>query len=264
MRKSVFTTVLAAVFAVLAMTPAFAGNLDQTAAPTDPASAMFTLEDIYQRLATGATGTKRVGPFANPTSGPGATGHTLDEVMGKAPAVDAGGASPADVAAGKKFWGLQTGTGYVRTCTGTLSAGGRWCDYGVAVGTVMDMTTGLVWLRNANCSANLAGINKTGQLNWSDAVVWSSAVKSGVCGLTDSSVEGDWRLPTLSELKTLTTGTENVLSGSPGSFTAVLSNLYWSATTSADYPTGAWGVNLSDGGVSYGAKSYTLYVWPVR
>jgi len=121
MRKSVFATVMAAVFAVLAMTPAFAGNLDQTAAPTDPASAMFTLEDIYQRLATGTAGTKRTS-FAGPTAGPIAgTGHTLDEVMGKAPAVDAGGASPADVAAGKKFWGLKSGAWGVHTGIGTIA-----------------------------------------------------------------------------------------------------------------------------------------------
>ena len=32
-------------------------------------------------------------------------------------------------------------------CEGTLSVGGRWCDQGD--GTVKDMTTGLVWLKNA-------------------------------------------------------------------------------------------------------------------
>ncbi len=53
MRLSILKAVFSAIFISLFMTPAFAGNLDQTAAPTDPASAMFTLEDIYQRLATG-------------------------------------------------------------------------------------------------------------------------------------------------------------------------------------------------------------------
>ena len=34
--------------------------------------------------------------------------HTLDEVMGKAPALDeANGATAADVASGKTFWGLK-------------------------------------------------------------------------------------------------------------------------------------------------------------
>jgi hypothetical protein len=35
------------------------------------------------------------------------------------------------------------------TCSGTLSSGGRWCDNGN--GTVTDMTTGLIWLKNATC-----------------------------------------------------------------------------------------------------------------
>ena len=129
MRKSVFTTVMAAVFAVMAMTPAFAGDPNTpTGAPGAAASAMFTLESIYQRLATGAAGAKRVGPFAEPTSGPGAMGHTLDEVMGLAPAVDnTNGATAGDVMNTKTFWGLtsagwglQTGTlACAATSTGT-------------------------------------------------------------------------------------------------------------------------------------------------
>jgi len=120
---------MAAVFAVMAMTPAFAGDPNTpTGAPGAAASAMFTPESIYQRLATGAAGAKRVGPFAEPSAGPGAMGHTLDEVMGLAPAIDAGGATAGDVMTGKKFWGLvvpggwglQTGTlACAATATGT-------------------------------------------------------------------------------------------------------------------------------------------------
>jgi len=80
MRKSVFITVMAAVFAVLAMTPAFAGSLDQAASPTSAGGgAMYTLDNIYQRLLHGTPATKRVGPFAEPVAGPTA-GHTLDDI----------------------------------------------------------------------------------------------------------------------------------------------------------------------------------------
>ena len=88
-----------------------AGDLEAPAAPTDPDSAMYTLTDIYNRLDNGTQGAKRTGPFAEPTSGLGATGYTLDEVMGKAPSVDdAAGAGVSEVLAGMTFWGLTGGT----------------------------------------------------------------------------------------------------------------------------------------------------------
>jgi len=59
---------------------ALAGSLDAPAAPSDPASAMYTLEDIYNRLNDGKAIAKRTGGFEEPTSGPGSTGYTLDEV----------------------------------------------------------------------------------------------------------------------------------------------------------------------------------------
>jgi hypothetical protein len=40
-----------------------AGSLDSPAAPTAAGSAMFTLEDIYNRLNDGTAGSKRTGAF---------------------------------------------------------------------------------------------------------------------------------------------------------------------------------------------------------
>jgi hypothetical protein len=78
-----------------------AGSLDSPAAPTDAGSAMYSLESIYQRLDTGAAGSNRVGGFSEPVAGPGATGHTLDQVMAKAPAQDTtNGATAAQVLQG--------------------------------------------------------------------------------------------------------------------------------------------------------------------
>jgi len=273
------TSIMAVVLAVMMAGAAFAGSLEAPAAPDDPASAMYTLESIYQRLATGAAGAKRVGPFAEPDSAPSPTGHTLGDVMSKAPAVDnVKGVTPAEVPIGKTFWGLtsgawglQTGTGTsgVRvgpvsgfTCNGTLSPNNRWCDQGD--GTVMDMLNGLVWLKDANCIANLAGINKTGQLNWYDAEKWVSGLKSGVCGLTDGSVEGKWREPTKDELTALTRGVDAVVYKSPALFSNVQADSYWSATTTANDKSYAWYVKLSDGGGYFAAKTLTDYVLPVR
>jgi len=89
---------------------ALAGDLDSPAEPTEAASAMYTLEAIYNRLLDGTAGAKRPGAFTEPSGGPAPTGHTLNEVMGKAPSVDStNGAGVADVLATKTFWGLKTG-----------------------------------------------------------------------------------------------------------------------------------------------------------
>jgi len=103
---------------LLGTTPALAGSMDAPAAPDNPASAMFTTTDIYNRLHDGSAGAKRAGSFTMPDAAPGATGHTLDELMAKAPAKDdVNGATAADVLQGRTFfglrsdgWGLGTGT----------------------------------------------------------------------------------------------------------------------------------------------------------
>ena len=53
-------------------------------------------------------------------------------------------------------------------------------------------------------------------------------------------------------------------SGHP--FSGVLSSVYWSSTTYADNPLGAWLVDLDDGSVAYIGKGWPVehLVWPVR
>lgn len=102
--------VCALVCIVIAAVTLLAGELDAPAAPTSPGSAMYTLPDLYNRLMTGAAGSKRGGGFAEPVAGPTAGSmHTLDEIMGKAPAIDFNGASTGEVLAGKSYWGLTAG-----------------------------------------------------------------------------------------------------------------------------------------------------------
>lgn len=260
----------------------FAGDLEPPAGPDDAGSAMYTLEDAYNRLDTGTAGTKRTGGFTEPSSAPGSTGVALDEVMGMMPAADdADGAAPEDVAAGKTYWSLrtdgtwgpQTGTSATcATCSGTLSAGGRWCDQ--EDGTVKDMTTGLVWLQKADWGGQKQWRNSSTDCGSPDYTCFDDAhsragiLAAGAAGadLSDGSVVGDWRLPTKAELYGLAHGTEAILSGRPGPFAGVQSSTYWSSTTHATNPSVAWSVNLGDGVAHNGYKYNTGYgyVWPVR
>jgi hypothetical protein len=132
-------------------------------------------------------------------------------------------------------------------------------------GTVTDMLTGLVWLKNANCF---------GDRSWVNALADANGLASGSCGLSDGSVAGDWRLPSRFELESLLDLEYSIpaLSNAAGTaqwtegdaFSGVQSYYYWSLSSSADHPHGAWIVDLYDGVVFADGKTYTYYVWPVR
>jgi hypothetical protein len=217
-----------------------AGNLEPTSGPTDAGSAMYTLENIYNRL----EGTEASAPsgFTEPTSGPTAgTGKTLTEVYQKADAVMT----------------------FVPTCVSPKTLNGtRWCDN--QDGTVTDMTTGLIWLKKADWG---------GQKQWDgnsddNAHVRAGILKAGSAGadLSDGSVEGDWRLPTLNELKGITigTGTEPVRSSSMRAFSGVQASSYWSSTCWSSNLDRAWLMYFDVGSVGSSVKTGTVYVWPVR
>ncbi|TVQ95312.1 MAG: DUF1566 domain-containing protein [Desulfovibrionales bacterium] len=271
---------------------AHAGSLDSPAPPTDVGSAMYTLEDIYNRLDDGEAGSKRDGSFVEPEVAPTAgTGRTLNEVMGKAPVVDdANGATAADVRMDKTFWGLTRGEWGVKTgtldtaaipCSGTrwsnaaITPDGRWCDNGD--GTVTDLFghngrgKGLVWLKDANWGGKRAWrVNEAFNAQTDNREVFDDAhtragiLSSGTAGLSDGSVVGDWRLPTREELKALTHGTDRVRYGTPGPFTGIQNDIYWSGTTRAESIGAAWFVFI-DTGVEFGlAKTEIFHVWPVR
>jgi len=255
---------------------------------TPPGStSSYTLTDIYDRLDAGTAGTQSA--FTEPAVGPGTgTMHTLNEIMAEAPAADnASGATQADVLAGRTFWGLNVTSGQWGPQTGAAVAGAhsnpapacwdntnRYVDCGN--GTVMDTVTNLLWLKDANCF---------GDVNYAIAnIAAKRLLTTGACGLTDASAAGDWRLPTKAEWEEtiaravawdchLESNGAISLTNTPGMgcywagpqpFIGVQSNFYWSATAFADGPSHAWGVFLSSGRVSRGAKTYTGYVWPVR
>jgi hypothetical protein len=123
-------------------------------------------------------------------------------------------------------------------------------------GTVTDNRTGLIWLKTAGFGAG----------RWKEAILYCGGVNSGEQGLTDGSVEGDWRLPNRFELESLI-AVESIApvlpSGHP--FTSVIAGYYWTSTTDASFTNDAWRVNIYNGIVVSGAKAYPDgLVWPVR
>jgi hypothetical protein len=133
-------------------------------------------------------------------------------------------------------------------------------------GTVTDNLTGLIWLKNANCSDTIGGKTPSAGLPWADAITWSNALATGKCGLTDASSAGQWRLPTRRELKSLfnrqQSNSATWLNGQ--GFTSVQSYVYWSSSTFAYYTANAWYVYVGLGYVFSNSKTGNYYVWPVR
>jgi hypothetical protein len=248
-----------------------AGNLDSPAAPTAAGSAMYTVTDIYNRLDTGAPGTKRTGSFVEPSGTPGSTGKTLDEIMAKTPSTNANAAVAGEVLSGRVFWGLDAGAWGSHTGTralapvpktgqtavhytgddgtnqkGVAPTGARFMDNGN--GTVTDNLTGLMWTKNANF---------WGAIDWTTAVDNCETV--GLSGITD------WRLPNLRELQSLIDygrSSPALPTGHP--FLNVVESHYWSSTTYEFSVNRAWLVNLFDGFVGNTSKYDTFFVWPVR
>lgn len=146
-------------------------------------------------------------------------------------------------------------------------------------GTVTDNRTGLVWLKNADCY---------GLLDWYHAVRIVANL-SDMCGLSDGSSPGEWRLPTAAEWEAMVgdalgqgvdpnctvsppaitndSGQGCWVSG-PSSFVGVAVGAYWSTTAWAPYEKHWWAANLNSGDMIIFppllAPDGDARVWPVR
>lgn len=271
-----------------------AGNLDAPGAPTSATSAMYTLEDIYNRLNAGTALSKRTGGFTEPSSGPTAgTGHTLDEIMAVAwpralaPRVNKTGQTDCYYDDGRTVTCTCGTTNCppgqdgeyqkgidpaIAPTVGTSGAyntpawtGVRFTDNGD--GTVTDNLTALIWLKDASC-VDLPGADLYGRGCWQKAFWAANNLASGTCGLADGSAEGDWRLPNVNELHSLIDINKFDPAIPDGHhFTGVTPDLYWSSSTYTSYghEEMAWTVSLRSGNVNPNLKGTQLiYIWPVR
>jgi len=229
------------------------------ASPTNPASAMFTLNDIYNKLNTRAAVALRTGAFAEPTGAPtNGTMYTLNDIMAlltNRPPVTRTGVTSVSASGDDAFY-LKGGAWpnprfTIMSSTNVPDA---------STNCVVDNLTGLIWARNADLY---------GTTNWSSAftvIAAFNAANYGGCS--------DWRLPNVRELLSLVdwkfgspalsdgTGT-NQWTAASGPFFNVANWEYWSSTTATD--GGGVEVKMGSGSVQSMTKSsYTYRVWPVR
>jgi len=130
-------------------------------------------------------------------------------------------------------------------------------------GTVTDKLTGLIWLKNTNCF---------GMLDWESAKLAVNRLKDGDCGpdpalmLSDGSLAGDWRLPTMSELCALIDFSRRDSALPRGHmFSAVPPGYHWSATVLDYYSELAWIVYFASGTICYEAVTHQAgHILPVR
>jgi len=126
-------------------------------------------------------------------------------------------------------------------------------------GTVTDNNTGLIWQQEDD------GLT----YNWFEASgtydTTYNPTSQDVCGSLTLGGHSDWRLPSKKELMSIV----NYMIPWPGPtidsiFINTKSSDYWSSTTFAGYPNGAWGVNYGYGSFDDDPESNDFYVRCVR
>jgi hypothetical protein len=111
-------------------------------------------------------------------------------------------------------------------------------------GTLYNSTKNLSLLKNANCF---------GALNWKDAYNKTNVLASGICGLTDGSTAGKWRIPTAAELSIIFSEAKSPY----GVY-------YWSSNSCVAFSSGACYMLYNGGSPDFGYEFDNHYVWPIR
>ncbi len=129
---------------------------------------------------------------------------------------------------------------------GTLMAG-RYRDNGD--GTVTDVQTGLQWMRFSLGQEWKSG-NCVGEAK---DYTWQQALDAAETRNHQGGYAGyqDWRVPTKEELQMLVVGTQ-APTIDQAAFPNTPASWYWSSSSYAGYPNGAWSVGFGYGGVVSG------------
>src|SRR5262245_16515918 len=167
------------------------------------------------------------------------------------------------------------GTGSTRADGPCFDDVNRYVDCGN--GTVTDTSTGLIWLKQADCLPTNT---------WAAGNQAAAGLKDGDCGLTDKSSPGDWRLPTKAEWEAVITqrfsgagicvpalandAWTGCWSDDSSSLEGATADIYWSAITRPPVPTStssfpaAEAANLATAATVIAPRTATHLVWPVR
>lgn len=159
----------------------------------------------------------------------------------------------------------------------------RYVDCGN--GTVTDTVTQLIWLKEATCP-DLPGLGTPARGNWPTAMAAVAALGEPMCGLSDGSQPGDWRLPTRDEWEAtiaravvlgclVAGGNEPSLTNDAGtaclkvgptSFTGIDNSDFWSSNIRDLFVSAAaYGASVWHGEVDpYTKSSVSPSAWPVR
>lgn len=117
--------------------------------------------------------------------------------------------------------------------------------------TVVDLLTGLCWLRKADCAG--------GPVGWQEALTMVAALnRQRVAGITD------WRLPSINELEALVDCARHS-PALPGDHPfQEVQEVYWSSTTSFFETDWAWALYLHKGATGVGHKrGAAFHAWAV-
>jgi hypothetical protein len=197
---------------------------------------------VFVATAAFLPGRVRAGDL-EPSTPPGSTMHTLDEIYQKLEQLTPSGSVSV----------ARTGqtTTYAAGDDGDLQRGVAWTnlrftDHGE--GTVTDTLTGLMWTKDANIY---------GMRNWTESLLDCASCTEGG--------HSDWHLPNVRELHSLIDyGRYNPALPLGHPFSNVQWDHYWSSTTVDVFTNIAWYVSLISGAVAVNDKPGDWYVWCVR
>jgi hypothetical protein len=174
LKRDIGITIL---FFLTAISFARAGNLDS---PGNPASTMFTLNEIYQRLITNQSATES-GHLFSPSADPASSLHTLKEIYDAIPTIDA-----TRVKSGQTYLGISGtllpsgGTAEVgQILVGKTFFGSNQADWNLQTGTMPNIGQQNITPSIADQTISVGYHDGTGKIS-GDADLISANIKNGI------------------------------------------------------------------------------------